>query len=62
MCVLLKIRAPKGGFCSDAIEEPFLVPQPLKGVVNFKKAFAENLLTPMTSKMSTSFFLQSKRN
>jgi len=30
MCVLLKIRAPKGGFCSDAIEEPFLVPQPLE--------------------------------
>jgi len=27
-----------------------------------KKTFADNLLTPMSSKMSTSFFLQSKRN
>jgi len=27
-----------------------------------KKTFADNLLTLMTSKMSTSFFLQSKRN
>jgi len=34
----------------------------LKGVVHFKKTFANNLLTPMSSKMSTSFFLQSKRN
>jgi len=27
-----------------------------------KKTFADNLLTPMSPKMSTSFFLQSKRN
>jgi len=27
-----------------------------------KKTFADYLLTPMSSKMSTSFFLQSKRN
>jgi len=27
-----------------------------------KKTFADNLLTPMSSKMSMSFFLQSKRN
>jgi len=27
-----------------------------------KKTFADNLLTTMSSKMSTSFFLQSKRN
>jgi len=27
-----------------------------------KQTFADNLLTPMSSKMSTSFFLQSKRN
>jgi len=34
-----------------------------KGVVHFlKKTFADNLLTPMSSKMSMSFFLQSKRN
>jgi len=37
--------------------------QLMKGVVHFlKKTFADNLLTPMSSKMSTSFFLQSKRN
>jgi len=35
----------------------------LKGVVHFKKTtFVDNLLAPMSSKMSTSFFLQSKRN
>jgi len=40
----------------------------IKGVVHFKKnklkkiTFADNLLTPMSSKMSMSFFLQSKRN
>jgi len=36
----------------------------LKGVVHFKKkkTFADNLLTPMSSKMSMSFFLQLKRN
>jgi len=35
----------------------------LKGVVHFKKkTFADNLLTSMSSKMSMSFFLQSKRN
>jgi len=34
----------------------------LKGVVHFWKFFADNLLTPMSSKMSMSFFLQSKRN
>jgi len=36
----------------------------IKAVVNFvkKKTFADNLLTPMSSKMSVSFFLQSKRN
>jgi len=28
---------------------------------SFKKAFADNLLTPMSSKMPMSFFLQSKR-
>jgi len=33
-----------------------------KGVVHFKKTFADNLLTPMSSKISTFFFLQSKRN
>jgi len=34
-----------------------------KGVVNFKKKiFADNLITPTSFKMSTSFFLQSKRN
>jgi len=31
----------------------------LKGVVHFKK---KKILTPMSSKMSTSFFLQSKIN
>jgi len=38
--------------------------QSTKGVVHFKKkkTFADNLLTPMSSKMSMSFFLQSKRN
>jgi len=37
---------------------------PVKGVVHFKKkkTFADNLLTPMSSKISMSFFLQSKRN
>jgi len=36
----------------------------LKGAVHFKKkkTFADYLLTPMSSKMSTSFFLQLKRN
>jgi len=35
----------------------------IKGEVHFKKkTFADNLLTPMSSKMSMSFFLQSKRN
>jgi len=34
----------------------------LKGVVHFKKKIADNLLTPMLSKMSMSFFLQSKIN
>jgi len=35
----------------------------VKGVVHFqKKIFADNLLTPMSFKMSISFFLQSKRN
>jgi len=35
----------------------------IKGVVHFKKkTFADNLLTPVSSKMSMSFFLQSKRN
>jgi len=35
----------------------------LKGVVHFKKkTFADNLLTPISPKMSMSFFLQSKRN
>jgi len=29
-------------------------------VSNFFKAFADNLLTPMSSKISMSFFLQSK--
>jgi len=33
-----------------------------KGVVHFQKTFADNLLTPMSSKMFMSFFLQSKRN
>jgi len=34
-----------------------------KGVVHFKKkTFADNLLTPMSSKISMSFFLQSKIN
>jgi len=37
--------------------------KPLIFVVHFKKnTFADNLLTPMSSKMSTSFFLQSKMN
>jgi len=42
-----------------------LIDSLLKGVVHFKKkkkTFADNLLTPMSSKMSMSFFLQSKRN
>jgi len=35
----------------------------IKGVVHFKKkTFADNLLTPMSSKISMSFFHQSKRN
>jgi len=35
----------------------------VKGVVHFfKKTFADNLLTPMSSKISMSFFLHSKRN
>jgi len=34
----------------------------LKGVVFLKKTFADNLLSPMSSKMSMSFFLQLKRN
>jgi len=41
----------------------FLVLECLKELFTFlKKTFADNLLTPMSSKMSTSFFLQSKRN
>jgi len=35
----------------------------VKGVVHFKKkTFADNLLTPMSSKISMSFFLQLKIN
>jgi len=38
----------------------------VKGVVHLKKkkkkTFSDNLLTPMSSKISMSFFLQSKRN
>jgi len=35
----------------------------VKGVVHFKKkTFADNSLTPMSSKISMSFFLQLKRN
>jgi len=33
-----------------------------KGVVHFSKNLADNLLTPMSSKMAMFFFLQSKRN
>jgi len=33
----------------------------IKGVVHFKKTFADNLLTPMSSKMSMSFFLHLKK-
>jgi len=33
----------------------------IKGVVHSSKTFADNLLTPMSSKMSKSFFLQLKR-
>jgi len=38
--------------------------QTLKRVVHFKKktTFPDHLLTPMSSKMSMSFFLQLKRN
>jgi len=43
-----------------------LIDSLLKGVVHLKKktkkTFADNLLTPMSFKMSMSFFLQSKRN
>jgi len=36
-----------------------LIKRDIKGVVHFKKkTFADNLLTPMSSKMSMSFFLQ----
>jgi len=52
---------------------PHVVPSPqdlrsssekqFKGVVHFKKkTFADNLLTPMSTKISMSFFLQLKRN
>jgi len=34
----------------------------LKEEFTFEKTFADNLLTPMSSKMSMSFFLQLKRN
>jgi len=35
----------------------------IEGVVHFKiKTFADNLLTPMSSKISMSIFLQLKRN
>jgi len=34
----------------------------LKELLTIKKTFAVNLLTPMSSKMSMSFFLQSKRH
>jgi len=40
----------------------FWVNYPFKGVVHLKKTFADNLLTPMSSKMFMSFFLRSKRN
>jgi len=33
-----------------------------EGVIHFFKKIADNLLNPMSSKMSMSFFLQSKRN
>jgi len=38
--------------------------EPLKELFTLKKkkTFVDNLLTPMSSKMSMSFFLQSKRN
>jgi len=37
-------------------------PLPIKGDVHFKKkTFVDNLLTPMPSKMSMSFFLQLKK-
>jgi len=47
------------------LTESFLeVLSALKGVVHLKKkkTFADNLLTPMSSKISMSFFLQSERN
>jgi len=34
----------------------------LKKKIKKKKTFVDNLLTPMSFKMSTSFFLQVKRN
>jgi len=40
----------------------FLVLMVLKEYFTFEKTFADNLLTPMSSKMSMLFFLQSKRN
>jgi len=43
--------------------ESYIVKYIIKGVVHFqKKTVADNLLTPMPSKMSVSFFRQSKRN
>jgi len=49
---------------SWTIINPHIIKVTMKGVVHFKKKkmYADNLLTPMSSKMSISFFLQSKRN
>jgi len=33
-----------------------------KGLIHFSKTFPDNLLTHMSSKISMSFFLQSRRN
>jgi len=47
----LQGQCSRGNYRGSALKEFIL-----------KKTFADNLLTPMSSKMSMSFFLQSKRN
>jgi len=51
-------------FCQDLLRIQFIRGKCIKRSSSLlkEKAFADNLLTPMSSEMSVSFFLQSKRN
>jgi len=67
-CDLLSSESCTGVFFSDLnlADSVWLkvLPIVLKGVVHLKKkkTFADNFLTPMSSEISKSFFLQLKRN